>query len=394
MTAPATPPKVFISYCWSSEEHRQWVLDLATRLKTDGVDVILDRWHLKPGQDMYAFMEKMVTDPTVQKVLVVCDKKYAEKADARSGGVGTESQIISAEVYGKVSQEKFLPLIRERRDNHEPYLPTFLKSRIYFDFADADGYEAAFDALIRNLHNAPELREPAVGKPPAHIFATDTPATSTAGKFRRLADAVDKGRPNADVFLRDYLEALTDALEGQMLRASDVSAGEPDEIILSRINRLRPYRDEFVGLCNLYATYLDTEAGYLAVHDFLERLLLLHVPAEGMQSYSEWWFEPHQFLTYEWVLYLVAALINHRKYRTAARFADDTYQYRRPHAPALRSVSIGEFNHYTRVLEEHRSQRLGLRSDSRNTADIIKGAAVHPRYPFRHLVALLNPSRV
>src|SRR5450631_3686414 len=46
------------------------------------------------GHDSIAFMEKMVTDPTVEKVIIVSDRVYAEKADGRRGGVGTEAQII------------------------------------------------------------------------------------------------------------------------------------------------------------------------------------------------------------------------------------------------------------------------------------------------------------
>ena len=41
----------------------------------------------------------MVSDTEIQKVLIISDKKYADKANGRDGGVGTETQIISAEVY-------------------------------------------------------------------------------------------------------------------------------------------------------------------------------------------------------------------------------------------------------------------------------------------------------
>lgn len=38
-------PKVFISYSWDTEngddEHKKWVRDLATKLRSHGVDVIL-----------------------------------------------------------------------------------------------------------------------------------------------------------------------------------------------------------------------------------------------------------------------------------------------------------------------------------------------------------------
>jgi len=56
-------PKVFISYSWTSEPHKEWVRGLAERLSSDGVEVILDRWDLKPGHDINVFMEQMVTEP-------------------------------------------------------------------------------------------------------------------------------------------------------------------------------------------------------------------------------------------------------------------------------------------------------------------------------------------
>jgi SEFIR domain len=123
-------PKVFISYSWTSPGHQATVKQWAERLLADGVEVVLDIFDLKEGHDKYAFMEQMVTDSTVTHVLVMCDKAYAEKADARKAGVGTETQIISKEVYDKVSQSKFIPIACELDEKGNWYLPTFLKSRI------------------------------------------------------------------------------------------------------------------------------------------------------------------------------------------------------------------------------------------------------------------------
>ena len=39
-----TPPKLFVSYSWTSPDHEAWVLQLATELRESGVDVILDKW--------------------------------------------------------------------------------------------------------------------------------------------------------------------------------------------------------------------------------------------------------------------------------------------------------------------------------------------------------------
>lgn len=98
-------PKVFISYSWSSDE---LVLDLAKRLGAHGVDVVLDKWDLKEGNDKYEFMERCVNDSEITKVLIICDKIYAQKANDRTGGVGDETVIISSEIYGNARQEKFI----------------------------------------------------------------------------------------------------------------------------------------------------------------------------------------------------------------------------------------------------------------------------------------------
>ena len=56
-------PRVFISYSWTSTKFQQQVKELAERLVHDGVDVVLDIWDLKDGQDKFHFMEQCVTDP-------------------------------------------------------------------------------------------------------------------------------------------------------------------------------------------------------------------------------------------------------------------------------------------------------------------------------------------
>ena len=126
-------PRVFISYSWSSAEYQNWILEFAERLIRDGVDVVLDKWDLKEGHDAHAFMEKMVTDEDITKVIIVSDKKYAEKANDREGGVGTETQIISSEIYSKIEQDKFVVVITEKDEYGKPYLPVYYRSRIFID---------------------------------------------------------------------------------------------------------------------------------------------------------------------------------------------------------------------------------------------------------------------
>jgi len=162
-------PKVFISYSWSSEEHQSRIKSWAEQLIADGVNVILDIFDLKEGHDKYAFMELMVTDPSVTHVLVFSDKQYSEKANARRAGVGTESQIISKNVYEKVDQSKFIPIVCELSDDGKAYLPTFLQSRIWIDFSSPESANKNWEQLIRLLYGKPQHEKPQLGKPPRYI---------------------------------------------------------------------------------------------------------------------------------------------------------------------------------------------------------------------------------
>lgn len=152
--------KLFISYSWSTPDHEDWVLRLATELRQSGVDVILDKWDLKEGHDAFAFMEKMVSDKNVRKVIIVSDKLYAEKANERSGGVGTETQIITSEIYTKVEQGKFVVVIPEKDENGKPFLPAYYKSRIYIDLSSEELYSKNFEQLLRWIYNKPRHVKP------------------------------------------------------------------------------------------------------------------------------------------------------------------------------------------------------------------------------------------
>lgn len=161
-------PHVFISYSWTTENFQQKVKEFATQLVHDGVDVKLDIWDLKDGQDKYVFMEQCVTDPEIDRVLIICDRGYALKADKRQGGVGDETAIISAEIYNNAKQEKFIPVVVEKDKNGNPYMPAYLKSRMYQDLT-GEKYSKGYEALLRNIYEEPLERKPELGSRPAWL---------------------------------------------------------------------------------------------------------------------------------------------------------------------------------------------------------------------------------
>ena len=143
--------KVFISYSWHPIENKNRVKDLADKLISDGIDVVIDIYDLQPGNDRFYYMERMVTDPSIEKVLIICNSIYSNKADMRQGGVGTESMIITPEVYSSVSQTKFIPILFERDKNGEPCLPVYLRSKFYFDFSDPVNYIQEYNNLVNHI---------------------------------------------------------------------------------------------------------------------------------------------------------------------------------------------------------------------------------------------------
>ncbi len=156
-----TAPKVFISYSHDNEAHKTWVRNLAQRLQTSGVEVILDSWDLVPGGDVAAFMVTGVG--SADRVLMVCSAAYVAKAESGVGGVGYERLIVSREIYERIDTTKFIPVIR---DNPMKKTPPFIGTRLYIDFTDDSQFEKRFDELVRALHNVPLYAKPPLGKNP------------------------------------------------------------------------------------------------------------------------------------------------------------------------------------------------------------------------------------
>lgn len=226
-------PKAFISYAWTNEEFRQWVIRLANDLRARGIDVVLDAWDLKPGHELYHFMEQCVSDPTVTHVLIVCNAAYAVKADGRTGGVGSEAQIITAELYGKTKNTKFIPVVAERDSNNTPHLPTFLKSIVHVDLSSEQIYFEGLDHLLRLLHGAPAFPKPPIGPKPSYLTESATTGSSTAALANSAMYALREGKPIAKSQARDYLTAVCKALGN--LRVRHANTKELDDEVIDAI---------------------------------------------------------------------------------------------------------------------------------------------------------------
>jgi hypothetical protein len=302
-------PKVFISYSWSSPGHQALIRQWAEQLVSDGVDVVLDIWDLKEGFDKYAFMETMVTDESVTHVLVFSDSTYAKKADDRKAGVGTESQIISREVYSKVQQSKFLPVVCEFDESGDPYLPVFLKSRIWIDFSTSAAANENWERLIRLLYGRPEFQKPTLGQAPTYVTTNvSTPANPTGVKFSALKQAIVQEKRGLKVYRQDFLDACCSYADTLRVRE------RPDVEnlglrVLEDCRKLKVIRDHITDWVLLEAEHNASEEFGDSLVTLLERLLELKSRPPEINSWNEVWFEAHRVFVYETFLYIVAALV-------------------------------------------------------------------------------------
>ncbi len=179
-----TAPKVFISYSHDSQEHKLWVLNLATRLRGNGVDAILDQWELGPGSDLPHFMEQAITGSS--RIIMICTERYVEKANQGTGGVAYEKMIVTADLIRQIGSNRVIPLLRQVGPR---LLPTFLSSKVYIDFSLPDNYETGFDELLRELIDAPLFQKPPLGVAPT-LQAQAAPKPTALDPVAQFIDAL------------------------------------------------------------------------------------------------------------------------------------------------------------------------------------------------------------
>lgn len=377
-------PKLFISYSWTNPDHEAWVLRLAVDLRESGVDVILDKWDLKEGHDAHAFMEKMVTDPEIKKVILVCDKAYVDKTDGRSGGVGAEAQIISGEIYNKQAQDKFVAIVKERGDDGRAYVPVYYRSRIYIDLSDPGTFSENFERLLRWAYDQPLYKKPEIGAKPDFLRneADGAVILATSSRLKRALDALRNNRQYAIPATAEYLSLLVEELEKFRV---DPEANPFDEAVMRSIGSFLPYRNEAIEVFINLAIYADTLESRTVLHRFFEQIIRYLYSPEPISGYHDWDWDNFKFIVHELFLYAVASLIRFERFESAAYLLNNQY-YVPSQSRYGRDVMVPFeiFRKYLKSLEL-RNNRLQLRRLSLR-ADLLRDRCKGVGLEFRHLM--------
>ncbi|WP_311327708.1 toll/interleukin-1 receptor domain-containing protein [Capnocytophaga sputigena] len=157
-------PKVFISYSWDGKAHEKWVLNLATKLRENGIDAILDQWELELGKPIPNFMENSLAKS--DRVICVITPNYYNKTINPNGGVGYEYSIISAEIMEEIDTQKFIPLLKEGGNEN---IPKSLKGRTYIDMRKDNSFKDRLEDLLRDIYKEPKNKKPPIGKKPEYV---------------------------------------------------------------------------------------------------------------------------------------------------------------------------------------------------------------------------------
>ncbi|WP_063936607.1 toll/interleukin-1 receptor domain-containing protein [Caballeronia fortuita] len=362
MTADTPQPKLFISYSWTTPMHEQWVMDLAERLAEDDVDVIIDKWALREGHDAHAFMEQMVTDPEITKVVMICDAAYVEKANRRARGVGTETQIITGEIYSNTTQDKFVAVIAEKDAEGNALVPVYYKGRIYIDLSDAGRHEEEYERLLRWVYDQPVYVKPSRGKKPAFLSEAPSARVGNRSAMKRALEQLRDGKPTASGAVGDYLSSVAEDFE--RLRIIKEKGVQFDDQVVQSIESFLQTRDEVLTVIQAVARYEPSDENVKKIHRFFEALLRYYFPAPDVMQWSDTDFDNFVFVTYELFLHTLAIFIDAEQFGQARYLIATEFYVGRNHRfgnePMVASSAIdGQLKSL-----EYRNSRLNMRRES------------------------------
>lgn len=122
------PTRVFISYSHDSDLHRKRVRELSERLRTEGVDCMIDQYVANPPNNSWPrWMMDQIEEADFVLVVAtdIYNRRFRGKEEPGKGfGAQWEGAIITQEIYEEGGgQHKFIPVIFEDSDAQHIPLP-------------------------------------------------------------------------------------------------------------------------------------------------------------------------------------------------------------------------------------------------------------------------------
>jgi hypothetical protein len=153
--------KVVISYTHDSPAHKHRVLALSERLRSEGVDCVIDQYEDSPPEGWPRWMDNQIDQADF--VLVACTEIYLRRFQGKEEpGIGLGAQwegfVITQELYDSAGRnQKFIPILFSAEDAE--HRPKILRSATYYRVDQEDGYED----LYRRLTAQPKIIKAPLG---------------------------------------------------------------------------------------------------------------------------------------------------------------------------------------------------------------------------------------
>jgi tetratricopeptide (TPR) repeat protein len=154
--------KVFISYSHDSDFHRKRVLELADRLRNDGIDCEIDQYIIAPKEGWPRWMMQHIQ--RADYVLMACTEIYRkrielEEEQGRGLGAKWEGSLIFNILYrDETINRKFIPILFESTD--KSHIPNILFGYDHYDLSAPCGYQN----LYRHIRGEMQSVKPLLGK--------------------------------------------------------------------------------------------------------------------------------------------------------------------------------------------------------------------------------------
>jgi hypothetical protein len=155
---------VFISYSHDSSDHVRSVLTLSNKLRSEGIDCVLDQYEACPPEGWPRWMDREINK--AQFVLMICTQAYYRRVmgEEKPGvglGIAWEGNLIYNHIYASGSlNTKFIPVIFDQE--HAKYIPTPIQGATRYCVSADYGY--GYEQLYSRLIGKPPIGKPPLGK--------------------------------------------------------------------------------------------------------------------------------------------------------------------------------------------------------------------------------------
>ena len=125
--------------------------------------------------------------------------------------------------------------------------------------------------------------------------------------------------------LREYFQHFTTNLV--RFRITDSHAQNMDELVVTSIKSLQPYRNEAVSVALTALQYLPGDQAYQTLHWFLEQITPYFCPSPDMHVLQRTQFDNFKWLAYELLLYFVAGMLSQEDFAGIAYLLGHDYLF-------------------------------------------------------------------